>query len=476
MQFLSLLTAEQLADSGLAVHNPLDNSLLTTVKSYSADDVGQMIKDADAAKQDWQTKTGKQRAQILRTWYELIIENQSILAEMMTHECGKPLAESMGEVMYGASFIEWFAEEGKRIYGDIIPSHVENKQIMVLKQPIGVTAAITPWNFPLAMITRKAAPALAAGCPMIVKPAESTPLTALAIENLAQRAGIPKAIFRVVPTTEPIAVGKEMCANPTVRKLSFTGSTQVGRVLMRQCADNIKKLSLELGGNAPFIVYESADIKAAVSGAIASKFRNAGQTCVCVNRFLVQESVHDEFVQELTRQVDGFVQGNGMDPDVNIGPLIDKQALNKVQNLVSEAVLEGAKIVNGGVANTEYSTVFQPTILTNVTNDMAVSKAEIFGPIATITKFDTEAESIAIANDTIYGLASYFYSNDLGQVWRVMEGLEYGMVGVNEGIISTEVAPFGGVKQSGLGREGSKYGIDEYVELKYCLMGGLTQR
>lgn len=470
MSLLTLLSNEQLSSDGLDVYNPFNNSFIASVKSYNVLELKKIIIDAESAGTEWADKTAKQRSEILMRWFHLIIEHKCELANLMTSECGKPLIESEGEVIYGASFIQWFAEEAKRVYGDTIPSPFPDKKILVLKQPIGVSCAITPWNFPLAMITRKAGPALAAGCPIIVKPAEATPLTALALETLAHKAGIPEQVFRILPSKLPKDIGKEMCENTKVKKLSFTGSTAVGRKLMEQCSSNIKKLSLELGGNAPFIVFDDADIDKAVDGALASKFRNAGQTCVCVNRFLVQESVHDLFVQKLKEKVSLFQCGSGMEATTNIGPLIDTSALTKVDTLVKESIADGATIVLGGIPQ---GNIFPPTILANVRHDMNISHAEIFGPVATITKFETEQEALSMANDTIYGLASYFYSNNLGRVWRVMEKLEYGMVGVNEGIISTEVAPFGGMKQSGLGREGSKYGIDEYLELKYCLLGNI---
>jgi succinate-semialdehyde dehydrogenase/glutarate-semialdehyde dehydrogenase len=395
------------------------------------------------------------------------------LAQLITAECGKPIAEARGEVAYGASFIEWFAEEAKRVYGEIVPTHAEGKRILVLRQPIGVCAAITPWNFPLAMITRKVAPALAAGCPILLKPAEATPLTALAIAGLATEAGLPKGLFQVVPTIDPASIGQLFCASTTIRKLSFTGSTQVGRLLMRQAADNIKKLSLELGGNAPFIVFDDANLDHAIEGALASKYRNAGQTCVCVNRFLVQAGIYDAFTQRFSERVAQLKVGAGVEEGSQIGPLINAAALTKVQGLVDDAVAQGAMVTLGGAPLAGSNAFYQPTVMTQVQPQMRIAQEEIFGPVSTLIRFETEAEAIAIANDTPYGLAAYFYANDLGRVWRVMEALEYGMVGVNEGIISTEVAPFGGIKQSGLGREGSRHGIDEYTELKYALMGGL---
>jgi succinate-semialdehyde dehydrogenase / glutarate-semialdehyde dehydrogenase len=471
----ALIPSSALAETGLVVVNPATLAVLAHVYDYSTEEVEDIIAKADRARSQWSDLTAKERCRVLMVWRDLVMDHQEQLAQLMTAECGKPVAESMGEVLYGASFIEWFAEEGKRVYGDIIPSHSQGKQALVLKQPIGTTAAITPWNFPLAMITRKAAPALAAGCSMVVKPAEATPLTALALEYLAHQAGIPRDIFRVVTTTRPAEIGSVLCASPIVRKLSFTGSTAVGRTLMRQSSDTVKKLSLELGGNAPFIVFDDADIDAAVEGAIVSKYRNAGQTCVCVNRFLVQENIAVDFLAKLTARVRAMVVGKGTDEGVAIGPLINAAALDKVERLVGDAVSNGAKLCTGGHRVTASDGYFYaPTVITGVTRDMALFREEIFGPVAAIITFKDEAEAIALANDTEYGLAAYFYTQNLGRSWRVMQQLEYGMVGVNEGLISTEVAPFGGIKQSGLGREGSKYGIDEYIEMKYCLVGGLV--
>ncbi len=470
----ALVPESALADEGLEVVNPATLALLATVVDYSEQDVEEIVVKADRARVAWSALTAKERARHLLAWRDLLIEHQELLAKLMTAECGKPMAESMGEVLYGASFIEWFAEEGKRVYGDIIPSHVQGKQALVLKQPIGTTAAITPWNFPLAMITRKAAPALAAGCSMVVKPAEATPLTALALESFAHQAGIPRDLFRVVTTTRPAQVGSLLCSSPIIRKLSFTGSTAVGRTLMRQSSDTVKKLSLELGGNAPFIVFDDADIESAIEGALVSKYRNAGQTCVCVNRFLVQDGIASEFVSRLAARVSALSVGNGSEEGVAIGPLINASALEKVERLVEDAVSKGAHIETGGhrVAVDEGS-FYAPTVITGVTPDMSLFREEIFGPVAAVVTFTHEADAIALANDTEYGLAAYFYTQNLGRSWRVAQQLEYGMVGINEGIISTEVAPFGGIKQSGLGREGSKYGIDEYVEMKYVLVGGL---
>jgi len=469
-----LLIQHRLVQSeGLEVFNPATEGLIATVADMSVPEVAKHIEEAETALADWSAKTAKERAAILMEWYRLIHANSEGLAQIITAECGKPLAEARGEVAYGASFIEWFAEEGKRLYGDVIPSHAAGKRIMVLKQPVGVVAAITPWNFPVAMITRKVAPALAAGCTALVKPAEATPLSALALETLAQQAGIPASVFKVVTTTKPADIGALLTSHEGVRKFSFTGSTSVGKLLMAQCASTIKKVSLELGGNAPFIVFDDADIDAAVAGALVSKYRNAGQTCVCANRFFVQESIHDVFVEKLAAAVSKLNVGNGADEGINFGPLINADAVEKVETLVRDAVFSGARSVLGGKRHGAGENFYEPTILTGVTAEMPIAQAEIFGPVAPVFKFKDEAEVIRLANDTPYGLASYFYARDLGRVWRVAEALEYGMVGINEGIISTEVAPFGGVKQSGLGREGSKYGIDDYVETKYCLIGGL---
>ena len=469
-----LVNPDAFSEQGLVVTNPATGNVLATLRDMSDSEVNAIIAEADLARVAWASLTAKSRAAKLKAWNDLILANQEKLAQLITAECGKPLAEARGEVAYGASFLEWFAEEAKRVYGDVIPAHAEGKQILVLKQPIGTAAAITPWNFPLAMITRKAGPALAAGCSMVLKPAEATPLTALALETLAQRAGIPAPLFRVITTTQPAHVGGILCASDAIRKLSFTGSTAVGKILMRQSADTMKKLSFELGGNAPFIVFDDADINAAVDGAMVSKYRNAGQTCVCVNRFLVQDSVYDDFVAKLTERVSAMKVGNGADEGVTVGPLINKAALDKVEMLMTDACDKGAKIVTGGHRVDGDGAFYAPTVLAEVTPEMAIFSNEIFGPVATVVRFNTEEEAIAIANATEYGLAAYFYTQNLGRSWRVMQALEYGMVGVNEGIISTEVAPFGGVKHSGLGREGSKYGIDEYLEIKYCLVGGLT--
>ncbi|WP_417450635.1 NAD-dependent succinate-semialdehyde dehydrogenase [Kordiimonas sp.] len=468
------LVADFAAKSGgLEVFDPASGASLMTVADMTSAEVEGHIEVAAQAFRDWSQRTAKERASLMMAWHRMIVAHADELAEIITAECGKPLAEARGEVLYGASFIEWFAEEGKRVYGDVIPSFAQGKRIMVLKQPIGVVAAITPWNFPLAMITRKVAPALAAGCSAVVKPAEATPLTALALEKLALDAGLPKGLVKVMTTTKPAEIGKVLTTHPTVRKFSFTGSTAVGRVLMAQCASTIKKVSLELGGNAPFIVFEDADIDAAVVGAMASKYRNAGQTCVCANRFFVHEAVHDAFVAKLKDAVAALRVGHGADVGITVGPLINKAGCDKVAELVDDAVARGAEAVIGGSRHCAGAGFYAPTILTGVTPEMTIAQAEVFGPVAPIFKFSDEAEVIRLANDTPYGLAAYFYARDLGRVFRVAEALEYGMIGINEGIISTEVAPFGGVKQSGLGREGSKYGIDDYLETKYCLLGGL---
>ncbi|MBR9973302.1 succinate-semialdehyde dehydrogenase [Magnetospirillum sp. J10] len=463
------------ADSGATfpVSNPADASLIGAVPDMGAAETARAIAAANAAWPAWRAKTAKDRANILRKWYDLILANADDLAVLMTTEQGKPLAEARGEVVYGANFLEWFAEEAKRVYGDTIPAHGADKRILVLKEPIGVVAAITPWNFPIAMITRKCAPALAVGCPVVVKPAEDTPLSALALAVLAERAGVPAGIFNVVTARHGAAIGGELTGNPLVRKLSFTGSTQVGKLLMKQCADTVKKVSLELGGNAPFIVFDDADLDAAVQGALASKYRNAGQTCVCANRLLVQEGVYDAFTAKLAAAVAAFKVGPGLGGDSQQGPLINQNAVEKVERLIGDAVAKGAKVVLGGKRHALGHGFFEPTILTEVTPDMDVARQEIFGPVAPLFKFKTEAEAVRMANDTEFGLAAYFYARDIARVWRVAEQLEYGIVGINEGIISTEVAPFGGVKESGIGREGSKYGTDDFVEIKYLCLGGI---
>ncbi len=462
------------ADGGakLEVDNPADKSILGTVPKMGADETRRAIEAADKALPAWRAKTAKERATILRKWFDLLIANTEDLAQLMTAEQGKPLTESRGEIAYAASFIEWFAEEGKRLYGDTIPQPKSGQRIIVLKEPIGVCAAITPWNFPAAMITRKCGPALAAGCTMVLKPASQTPFSALALAELGERAGLPKGVFSVV-TGAATAIGGEMTSNPIVRKLTFTGSTEIGKVLMAQCAGTVKKLSLELGGNAPFIVFDDADLDAAVQGAIASKYRNAGQTCVCANRLLVQDTVYDAFVGKLAEAVGKFKVGNGVEVGVTIGPLIDLKAIEKVEEHVQDAVKKGAKVVMGGKRHALGGTFYEPTILSNVDTQMAVTREETFGPVAPIFRFKTEDDAVRMANDTEFGLAAYFYARDVGRVFRVAERLEYGIVGINEGIISTEVAPFGGVKESGLGREGSKYGIEDYLEIKYLCLGGI---
>ncbi|QSX34575.1 NAD-dependent succinate-semialdehyde dehydrogenase [Shewanella avicenniae] len=446
------------------VINPATEQRLASVAFVGASETQQAIAAAERALPAWRNQTAKARAQLLRRWYELIIENSADLALLMTSEGGKPLAEAQGEVAYAASFIEWFAEEAKRLYGDVIPGHQADKRLLVIRQGIGVCAAITPWNFPAAMITRKAGPALAAGCTMVLKPAEQTPLTALALAKLAEQAGIPAGVFNVLPG-HAIEIGRTLTDSPVVRKLSFTGSTAVGIKLMQQSAATLKKLSLELGGNAPFIVFEDADIDAAVAGALQSKYRNAGQTCVCSNRFYIHDSVYDEFAAKLASKVAELKVGNGTDASVNIGPLIDYKALDKVQMQLQDAVSKGAKLLLGGERLA--GRFMQPAVLTEVTAAMMIAKEETFGPVAPLFRFQDEQQVIELANDTEFGLASYFYSRDLSRVWRVAEALDYGMVGINTGLISNEVAPFGGVKASGLGREGSKYGIEDYLEMKY---------
>ena len=456
------------------VTNPATGEVIGHVPKLGQAEAAKAIADANAAWPAWRKKTAKERATILKKWFDLMIANADDLALIMTSEQGKPLAEAKGEIMYAASFIEWFAEEGKRIYGDTIPTHAGDKRIMVTKEPIGVCVAITPWNFPSAMITRKAGPALAAGCPMIVRPADLTPFSALALAELAQRAGIPGGVFQVI-TGRSTLIGAEFTTNPTVRKLSFTGSTEVGRKLIEQCAPTVKKVSMELGGNAPFIVFNDADLDAAVEGAIASKYRNAGQTCVCANRLYVQSGVYDAFAQKLADAVGQLHVGNGVDAGVTTGPMIDEKAVEKVEEHIADAVAKGASIKMGGKRHSLGHSFFEPTILTNVTQDMAVAKEETFGPLAPLFKFETEDEVIGYANDTEFGLASYFYSRDIRRIFRVSEALEYGMVGVNTGLISNEIAPFGGVKQSGLGREGSKYGIEDYLVIKYTCLAGLDK-
>ncbi|WP_234084286.1 NAD-dependent succinate-semialdehyde dehydrogenase [Azonexus sp. R2A61] len=475
LQNLSLLRSTNLidgkwvdADDGqtLAVIDPASGEQIGKVPLAGAAETRRAIAAADAAWPAWRALTAKQRSQLLHTWFRLILENADDLAQLITAEGGKPLSEARGEVTYGASFVEWFAEEGKRSYGESIPSPNPAQRLLVVKQPVGVCAAITPWNFPLAMITRKVAPALAAGCPVVVKPAEATPLTALALAVLAEQAGLPAGVFNVV-TGKPAEIGGELCANPTVRKLSFTGSTAVGRLLMQQCAPSLKKLSLELGGNAPFIVFDDADLDAAVDGALAAKYRNTGQTCVCANRFLVQDGIYEAFAARLAERAGRLPVGAGDEPGVAQGPLINAAGLAKVEAHVADAVAKGARVLCGGARHARGGNFYQPTVLADVTSQMQVAREETFGPIAPLFRFSTEAEAIAMANDTEFGLAAYFFSRDVGRAWRVGEALEYGMVGINSGLISNEVAPFGGIKQSGLGREGSKYGLEEYLEVKY---------
>jgi succinate-semialdehyde dehydrogenase / glutarate-semialdehyde dehydrogenase len=463
------------ADSGatMPVHDPATGDTLGTVPKLGAAETRRAIEAANAAWPAWRALTAGARARILRRWFERILANQEDLAFLMTSEQGKPLAEARGEVLYAASFIEWFAEEGKRVYGDTIPGHQPDKRIVVIKEPVGVCAAITPWNFPLAMITRKAGPALAAGCTMVLKPAAQTPYSALALAALAAEAGMPPGVFSVV-TGDAAEIGGELTSNPLVRKLSFTGSTQVGVKLAAQCAPTLKKLSLELGGNAPFIVFDDADLDAAVEGAIASKYRNAGQTCVCANRLLVQDAVHDAFADKLAAAVARLKVGNGLEDGVTQGPLIDMKAVEKVEEHISDALARGGRLVLGGRRHALGGTFFEPTVLADVTPAMQVAREETFGPVAPLFRFATEAEAVRMANDTEFGLAAYFYTRGLSRAWRVAEALEYGIIGINTGLISTEVAPFGGMKSSGIGREGSKYGIEEYLEIKYLCMGGVA--
>ena len=453
-----------------AVTNPARGDVIANVADMTRADAKRAIEVADKARHEWAARTGKERAAVMRKWFDLMVENADDLAAILTAEMGKPLAEAKGEVLYGASFIEWFGEEAKRVYGETIPGHQRDKRITVLKQPIGVATSITPWNFPNAMIARKVGPALAVGCGMVARPAAETPLSALAMAVLAERAGVPKGVFSVVTSSRSSDIGKEFCENPRVRKLTFTGSTEVGRILLRQAADQVLKCSMELGGNAPFIVFDDADLDKAVEGAMISKFRNNGQTCVCANRIYVQAGVYDAFAAKLAAAVGKLNVGDGLKTGITTGPLINMDAVEKVQEHISDVISGGGKVLTGGKTHSLGGTFFEPTVLTGVTNDMKVATEETFGPVAPLFKFETEEEVIHLANNTIFGLASYFYARDIGRITRVQEALEYGMVGVNTGLISTEVAPFGGVKQSGLGREGSHHGTEDYMEMKYvCL-------
>jgi succinate-semialdehyde dehydrogenase/glutarate-semialdehyde dehydrogenase len=458
--------------STIEVDNPATGEIVGTVPRLGAADTRHAIEAANRALPGWRARTAKERAAIMRRWFDLMMANQADLARLMTTEQGKPVAESKGEVAYAASFLEWFGEEAKRVYGDTIPGHQPDKRIVVIKQPIGVVACITPWNFPLAMITRKAGPAIAAGCTVVLKPASQTPFSALALAELAERAGVPAGVFNVI-TGSAAEIGGELTANPIVRKLSFTGSTEIGKLLMAQCAGTVKKVSLELGGNAPFIVFDDADLDAAVDGAIMSKYRNTGQTCVCANRLLVHAAVYDTFADKLAAAVKRLVPAGGFEDGATQGPLIDDRAVEKVESHIADATAKGAHVLVGGSRHARGGRFFQPTILTGVTPAMAVAREETFGPVAPLFRFGSESEAIALANDTEFGLAAYFYGRDIGRIWRVAEALEYGIVGINTGIISTEVAPFGGVKESGLGREGSKYGLEEFLEIKYLCIGGI---
>ncbi|TCT11734.1 succinate semialdehyde dehydrogenase [Tepidamorphus gemmatus] len=468
------VNGEWIGSGAIAVTNPANGEEIARVPNFGAEETRQAIEHAQAAFGPWAARTGKERAKILRRWFDLIIENKDDIAMIMTSEQGKPLAEAAGEVDYAASFVEFFAEEAKRIYGDVIPSHRADARIVVVKQPAGVVAAITPWNFPAAMITRKVGPALAAGCTVVCKPAGETPLTALALAELGARAGIPAGVLNIV-TGKASAIGSEMTSNPLVKVLTFTGSTAIGKILIEQCAKTVKRVGMELGGNAPFIVFDDADLDKAVQGAIASKFRNAGQTCVCANRIYVQSGVYDIFAERLASEVLKMKVGDGTEVGVVQGPLINAAAVEKVEEHVQNAVALGAEVVVGGKRHARGGNFYEPTVLKNVTTRMLITREETFGPVAPLYRFETEEEVIRLANDTEFGLAAYFYSRDVGRCWRVAEALEYGIVGINEGLISTEVAPFGGVKESGLGREGSHYGIDEFVEIKYMLMGGLAR-
>ena len=466
------------ADSGktFAVTNPANGETIADLADCGADETTRAIEAADVALTTWRRKTAKERSLILRKWHQLILDNQEDLGKIMTLEQGKPLAEAKGEILYGASFIDWFADEARRIYGDVIPTFAEGKRVLTIKQPVGVVATITPWNFPNAMIARKIAPALAAGCTVVARPSKETPLSALALAELAHQAGVPEGVLNIIVGSSSKDVGGVMTSHPTVRKLSFTGSTPVGKALQSQCSDTVKRTSMELGGNAPFIVFDDADIDAAIDGLMGCKFRNAGQVCISANRILVQDGIYDEFADKLTKRVAELKTGNGLEEDVKVGPLINKGAVEKVVELVDDAVKKGAQVTIGGHDSEQGDErYYQPTVLTNVTDDMDVFSTEIFGPVAALYRFKTEDEAIERANNTPFGLASYFYSQGFSCIWRVSEALEYGMVGINEGGISTEVAPFGGIKESGNGREGSKYGIDDYVEIKYLCMGGIQE-
>lgn len=476
MEFLSGLIADALVENnGMAVTNPATGQPVAQVAIFSIGQIGQIVEDAEAARRHWAAETAGFRAKKLRAWYDLICEHREQLARICTLECGKPLAESRAEVDYAASFVEWFSEEARRAYGEMIPSFAGGSEILVRKEPVGTCAAITPWNFPLAMITRKSAPALAAGCAMIIKPSELTPLSALALAALAVQADIPSALLRIVPSDDPSGVGKLFCTHPLIRKISFTGSTLVGKILLEQAAGTVKRASMELGGNAPFIVFDDADLDAAVDGAMIAKFRNAGQACIGANRLLIQQSIHDRFTERLAARATALTVGNGLDPNSQIGPLINEKAMQKVEMLVDAALGDGAERMCGGTRHNAGAQFYTPTVLTGVTQDMAIAQQEVFGPVASIMTFSDEAEAIRIANDTRSGLASYCFTRDQGRAWRMMQALEYGMVAINEGMLGTTVAPFGGVKESGLGREGSRHGMDEFMELKYALMGGISR-
>lgn len=456
------------------VHNPFDGSLIAEVTDCGKEETQEAIVAAEKAFEVWKKYTASKRARILKKWYQLILANVDDLAKILTLEQGKPLAEAKGEIKYGASFVEWFAEEARRVYGDTIPGHMSDKRIVTIKQPVGVVAAITPWNFPNAMITRKVAPALAAGCTLVIKPSELTPLSAFALAELANQAGFPQGVINILSGSDAPSIGQEMCTNKKVRKLSFTGSTRVGKILLKQCADTVKKVSMELGGNAPFIVFNDADIDEAVKGAIASKYRNAGQTCICSNRIFAQAEIYETFTTKLAEATKGLSVGNGLGDGINVGPMIEEKAVASIENLMEDAIAKGAEVLAGGQRiKASSNLVFAPTVLTKVNPEMKIFRQEIFGPIAPVFTFDTEEQVIQLANDTEYGLACYFYGRNYAKIWRVAEALEYGMVGINTGMISTAVAPFGGVKESGFGREGSKYGMDDYLELKYLCWGGI---